>query len=78
MQQKRYFGNSHGRADQMAWGNNGNTLGILKANLELKHISFSELVVLAVDRATTVTKNEFVNFEHAFFSWVQDKIHKAT
>ena len=76
MQQKRYFGNSHGRADQMAWGNNGNTLGILKANLELKHISFSELVVLTVDRATTVTKNEFVNFEHVFVSSQTAKLRK--
>ena len=42
-----------------------------------KYIAFSELVVLAVDRATTVTKNEFVNFEHIFVSWPQDKIHKT-
>ena len=33
---------------------------------------------LAVDRATAVTKNEFVNFEHVFVSWAQDKIHKTT
>ena len=33
-----------------------------------KEIVFSELVVLAVDRAITVTKNEFVNFEHVFVS----------
>ena len=39
-----------------------------------KYIAFSELVVLAVDRATTVTKNEFVNFEHVFVSWAQNKI----
>ena len=42
-----------------------------------KYRAFSELVVLAVDRATTVTKNEFVNFEHIFVSWPQDKIHKT-
>ena len=41
-------------------------------------MAFSELVVLAVDRATTVTKNKFVNFEHVFVSWTQDKIHKTT
>ena len=41
-----------------------------------KYIAFSELVVLAVNRATTVTKNKFVNFEHVFVSWTQDKIHQ--
>ena len=43
-----------------------------------KEVAFSELVVLAVDKATTVTKNEFVNFEHVFVSWAQDKIDKTT
>ena len=33
-----------------------------------KWIALPELVVLAVDWATTVTKNEFVNFEHVFVS----------
>ena len=33
-----------------------------------KYIAFSELVVLAVDRATAITKNKFVTFEHIFFS----------
>ena len=33
-----------------------------------KEVAFSELVVLAVDKATTVTKNEFVNFELVFVS----------
>ena len=36
------------------------------------------MVVLAVDRAATVTKNELVNFEHVFVNWEQDKIHKTT
>ena len=31
-----------------------------------KYIAFLELVILAVDRATKVTKNELVNFEHVF------------
>ena len=35
------------------------------------------MVVLAVDRAATVTKNELVNFEHVFVNWEQDKIHKT-
>ena len=43
-----------------------------------KQIGFSELVILAVDRSTTVTKKEFVNFEYVFVSWTQDKIHKTT
>ena len=32
------MGNSDDRADQIAWRNDENTLGILKANLELKHM----------------------------------------
>ena len=33
-----------------------------------KYIAFSGLVILAADRATTVTEDEFVNFEHVFVS----------
>ena len=40
-----------------------------------KYIAFLELVILAVDRATKVTKNELVNFEHVFVWWAQDKVH---
>ena len=43
-----------------------------------KQTTFYELVVLTVDRATTVTKNKFVNFEHVFVSWAQDKIQQTT
>ena len=41
-------------------------------------MAFSKLIVLAVDRPTAITKNEFGNFEHVFVSWAQDKIHKTT
>ena len=50
-QQKKCLGNSNERADQIASRNEDKTLGILKANL----MAFSELVILAVDRTTTVT-----------------------
>ena len=33
----KFLGNSDERADQIAWRNEDKTLGILKANLELKH-----------------------------------------
>ena len=38
MQKKKILGNSDDRADQMAWRNDDNTLGIFKANLKLTHM----------------------------------------
>ena len=35
---QKYLGNSDNRADQIAEQNDDNTLGIIRANLELKHM----------------------------------------
>ena len=37
-QQKKCLGNNDDRADQMAWRNDDNTLGILKSNWEVYHV----------------------------------------
>ena len=37
--------NSDERADQIAWRNDDKTLGILEANLELKHIAHNMFLI---------------------------------